>query len=88
MSFTALADSCSSNNHFWYLIQAVLIMTTGAMLLVWLGEQISDRGIGNGVSLIITIGIVARLPKALTALKDMFFPAGGIQSNIIRWARG
>jgi preprotein translocase subunit SecY len=49
------------------------------MLLMWLGEQITDRGIGNGVSLVITIGIVARLPRALVALKDMFFPAGGIK---------
>ena len=65
----------------WYLIQTTLIMTTGTMLLMWLGEQISDRGVGNGVSLVITIGIVARLPRAFVALRDMFFPAGGIESN-------
>ena len=35
------------------------------MLLMWLGEQITERGIGNGVSLIITIGILARLPQAV-----------------------
>jgi preprotein translocase subunit SecY len=69
------------DNRVWYLTQTVLIMTTGAMLLVWLGEQITERGIGNGVSLIITIGIVARLPFAVQALKDMFFPAGGAESN-------
>jgi preprotein translocase subunit SecY len=56
-------------------------MTTGTMLLMWLGEQITDRGIGNGVSLVITIGIVARLPRAGTALMDMFHPAGGVQSD-------
>ena len=66
---------------WWYRIQTVLIMTTGTMLLMWLGEQISDRGIGNGVSLVITIGIVARLPQALVALKDMFWPAGGVPSS-------
>src|SRR5580704_16974946 len=43
---------------WWYRIQTVLVLTTGTMLLMWLGEQISERGIGNGVSLIITIGIV------------------------------
>jgi preprotein translocase subunit SecY len=69
------------NNPVWYLIQTVLIMTTGTMLLMWLGEQITDRGIGNGVSLVITIGIVARLPRAVTALMDMFHPAGGVESN-------
>ena len=46
-------------------VMAVLSLTTGTMILMWLGEQITDKGIGNGVSLIITIGIVARLPAAL-----------------------
>ena len=54
-------------NHYWYLTQAVLVMTAGTMLLMWLGEQITERGIGNGVSLVITIGILARLPRAVTA---------------------
>ncbi len=62
---------------WWYRIQTLLILTTGTMLLMWLGEQITERGIGNGVSLVITIGILARLPQAGVALKDMFFPAAG-----------
>jgi preprotein translocase subunit SecY len=62
---------------WWYRIQTVLVLTTGTMLLMWLGEQITERGIGNGVSLIITIGILARLPQAVTAVRDMFFPPGG-----------
>jgi preprotein translocase subunit SecY len=66
---------------WWYRIQTVLLMTTGTMLLMWLGEQITERGIGNGVSLVITIGIVARLPRALVSVKDMFWPAGNMQSN-------
>ena len=45
-----------------YRIQTVLMLTTGTMLLMWLGEQITERGIGNGISLVITIGILARLP--------------------------
>jgi preprotein translocase subunit SecY len=65
----------------WYRIQTVLILTTGTLLMMWLGEQITDRGIGNGVSLIITIGILARLPQAGVALKDMFFPGGGLESK-------
>jgi preprotein translocase subunit SecY len=70
----------SDEHVWWFLIQAVLLMTTASMLLMWLGEQITERGIGNGVSLIITIGIVARLPQMFTGLADMFFPAGG-ESN-------
>src|SRR5579885_1115154 len=63
-------------SHVLYLITTVLIMTTGTMLLMWLGEQISERGVGNGVSLVITIGIVARLPNAWQGVEDMFFHQG------------
>src|SRR6185503_17008691 len=66
---------------WWYRIQTVLVLTTGTMLLMWLGEQITERGIGNGVSLVITIGILARLPAGGTALKDMFFPSGGMEAK-------
>jgi preprotein translocase subunit SecY len=66
---------------WWYRIQTVVILTTGTMLLMWLGEQISERGIGNGVSLVITIGILARLPQAFVALKDMFLPPSGIEAS-------
>jgi preprotein translocase subunit SecY len=64
---------------WWYRIQAVLIMTTGTMLLMWLGEQITERGVGNGVSLVITIGIVAGLPSAFNGLIDMFGHTAGSQ---------
>lgn len=60
---------------WWYRIQTTLMLTTGTLLLMWLGEQITDRGIGNGVSLVITIGILARLPQAVQGLSDMFFTA-------------
>jgi preprotein translocase subunit SecY len=61
-------------NLWWYRIQTILILTTGTMLLVWLGEQITERGIGNGVSLVITIGIIAEAPGAVQGLYYMFFP--------------
>jgi preprotein translocase subunit SecY len=49
-----------------------LILTTGTMLLMWLGEQITERGIGNGISLVITVGILSRLPSAWQGVMDMF----------------
>ncbi len=55
----------------------VISMTAGTMLLMWLGDQITERGIGNGISLIITIGIVARLPAALIQAWHHFIPAAG-----------
>ena len=63
---------------WWYRIQTTMILTTGTMLLMWLGEQITDRGIGNGISLIITIGILARLPAAGQGLVDMFLTPGAM----------
>lgn len=69
------------DNLFFYRLQTTLILTTGTLLLMWLGEQITERGIGNGVSLVICIGIVARLPQAAVSLKDMFFPGSGIESR-------
>jgi preprotein translocase subunit SecY len=69
------------DNVWWYRFQTVLILTTGTLLLMWLGEQITERGIGNGISLIITIGILSRLPAAGQALVDMFHPPAGIEAH-------
>jgi len=70
------------DSHLWfYRIQTLLILTTGTMLLMWLGEQITERGIGNGVSLVITIGILARLPQAGVGLRDMFFPKANVEAQ-------
>jgi len=65
-----------AENIWWYRIQTTLLLTTGTMLLMWLGEQITERGVGNGVSLVITIGILARLPLAGQGLWEMFFSPG------------
>ncbi|MBI9054256.1 MAG: preprotein translocase subunit SecY [Bacteroidales bacterium] len=50
---------------FWF--SSVVILTSGTMFIMWLGEKITDKGIGNGISLIIMIGIIARLPQSLVA---------------------
>jgi preprotein translocase subunit SecY len=67
------------NHLWWYRIETTVLLTTGTVLLMWFGEQITDRGIGNGVSLVITIGILARLPAAFQGLMDMFH--GGQESS-------
>ena len=45
----------------------VISLLSGTLLLMWLGEQITDKGIGNGISMVITVNIVSRLPAALAA---------------------
>jgi len=47
-----------------FIVPAVLILVTGTIFAMWLGEKITDKGIGNGISLLIMVGIIARLPRA------------------------
>jgi preprotein translocase subunit SecY len=49
----------------WFRISSIIIMAAGSMFVLWLGERITDKGIGNGISFIIMIGIINRLPRAL-----------------------
>ena len=49
---------------FAFLFSSVLILTTGTIFAMWLGEKITDKGIGNGISLLIMVGILARLPQS------------------------
>ncbi len=63
----------------WYKVTAILTMTSGTVFLMWLGEQIDEYGIGNGISLIIMAGIVARIPDATKAL---LFDRGGLKPSI------
>src|SRR5947209_1052552 len=62
-------------------IITVISLTTGTLLLMWMGDQITERGIGNGISLIITIGIVARLPAALAQAWKTFVPSAQTGSS-------
>jgi len=55
-------------------ILTVLTLTTGTAFIMWLGEQIQEKGIGNGISLIITAGIVSRLPSAIMQLAALTSP--------------
>ncbi len=61
-----------------FLFTSVIIMTAGTMLLMWLGEQITQRGIGNGVSLLITVGILADIPGAVATTYQLFFAPVGV----------
>lgn len=60
-------------DHNWmFVVTAVLTMTAGSMFIMWMGEQITERGIGNGVSLLICINIVSDLPGALVRVWKTF----------------
>jgi preprotein translocase subunit SecY len=88
---TISAAYSSTGNLIWFGLSAVLTMTAGTVFLMWLGEQIDEYGIGNGISLIIMAGIVARLPDATNSLlldtttgklKASIFTLGGATGEI------
>jgi preprotein translocase subunit SecY len=74
----ALYGSIVITGKITFLITSVIFMTAGTMLLMWLGEQITQRGIGNGVSLLITVGILADIPGAAAATYQLFFAPVGV----------
>jgi preprotein translocase subunit SecY len=69
------------HNSFFYTITSVLIMTAGTVFLMWIGEQIDEYGIGNGISLIIMAGIVARIPDAFL---QIFMERGHFRTSVLR----
>ena len=69
-----------------FMIPATIILAAGSMFILWLGERITDKGVGNGISLIIMIGIIARLPQAFFQEATSRFTAisgGGIVMFIV-----
>ena len=52
---------------FWFQVSSIIVLVSGTMFTMWLGERITERGIGNGISMLIMIGIIARLPFQLVA---------------------
>ena len=78
-------------NLYWFGFTAVMTMTAGTIFLMWLGEQIDEYGIGNGISLIIMAGIVARIPDATQVLifdnttgkvKESLFTLGAASGDV------
>ncbi len=56
----------------WFLFTSTIFLTAGTMILMWLGEQITQRGVGNGISVLITVGILADLPQAIVQAYHLF----------------
>lgn len=68
-----------------FLITSTLFLTAGTLSLVWIGEQITSFGIGNGVSLLIAAGILSSMPNAIAQALRMFFAPVGASSSLAVW---
>ena len=64
---SSAASAVAPDMVVWFTFTSIILLSSGTIFLMWLGEQITERGLGNGISLIIFIGIVARLPDAIFA---------------------
>ncbi len=76
--FMQLPESAFAIRGWMFTVTSTIILTAGTMFVMWLGERITDKGIGNGISLIIMVGIIARLPHSLVAeLASKLSASGG-----------
>ena len=80
--YLGLKGAMASTGVFEYLV-VTFTFTAGTAFLMWLGEQITEKGIGNGISLLIVIGIVSRGPAAIQSMKAMVETGGGLNINAI-----
>jgi preprotein translocase subunit SecY len=71
VAFALEKSGAAMNPGFGFMFTSVVSMTTGTMFLMWLGEQITERGVGNGISMLIFAGIAAGLPPALGATAQL-----------------
>ncbi len=71
----------------FFTMSSVIILTAGTMFVMWLGERITDNGIGNGISLIIMIGIIARLPFSMSAefVSRLEAQGGGLVALVVEF---
>lgn len=76
----ALGKAAPTGDFWGFLLPSTIILAGGSMFVLWLGERITDKGIGNGISFIILVGIIARLPHALVGefMSRLSDDAGGL----------
>lgn len=89
---TAMAIGFGQNGYLTefnalYVILVITVLTSGSTVLMWIGEQITEHGIGNGISIVLIINIISRIPSDLTSLYEQFIQgkivARGILSGVI-----
>lgn len=75
-------------NRVQFLVTGTIFLTAGSMIMVWLGEQITEKGIGNGISLLITVSIISGLPGAVVSAYQMFVAPVGSESAALGLPEG
>ena len=73
-----------TGDHTTFIIMTTIILTCTTMIYMWLGEKITEKGVGNGVSLIITVNIIARMPNAFSRLINLFVEGKTVNGESFR----
>lgn len=68
---------------WWSVIEIAAILTAGSAVLMWIGERITEKGIGNGISIVLTINIISRIPNDLGALGSQFIAGKKIAQGVL-----
>ena len=71
------------NYNVWSVVIAVATMTAGSAFLMWIGERITEKGVGNGISIVLTINIVSRVPSDLSLLYENFIKGKTIAKGLL-----
>ncbi len=66
-----------------YVIMTVAALTAGSAVLMWIGERITEKGVGNGISIVLTINIISRIPKDLTTLYEQFISGKTVARGVL-----
>ena len=68
---------------WWSVIEIAAILTAGSAVLMWIGERITEKGVGNGISIVLTINIISRIPNDLGALGSQFIAGKKIAQGVL-----
>jgi preprotein translocase subunit SecY len=79
--FQGLTESPVTHPGWGFRLMTMVTLTSGTLLMMWLGEQITERGIGNGISMLIATNILAKFPAAVAMVVQMFRPEAGVTSD-------
>ena len=67
----------------WSVIQVIVILTAGSAVLMWIGERITEKGVGNGISIVLVINIISRIPQDFASLFEQFISGKSVAKGIL-----
>ncbi len=84
MSFSFSGEGLLGDNPQWYdYVITIVVLTAGSAMLMWIGERITEKGVGNGISIVLTVNILSGVPSDLVTLRDAFISGNRVSIVIL-----